>query len=60
MQAVIKEEEKRRVDTKESDISTTRPRYETSKDFMHHTARVAVVLLGGRSLTQTDVIEAPH
>ena len=27
-------------------------------DFMYHTAEAAVVLLGGRSLPQTDIIEA--
>ena len=29
-------------------------------DFTHHTAKAAVVLLGGRSLQQTDIIKAPH
>ena len=31
-QGVTEEEEKRRIETKESDTSTTRPRYETSFD----------------------------
>ena len=58
-QGVTKKEEKRRIETKESDTSTTRPRYETSfmNDFTHHTAKAAVVLLDGRSLPQTDIIE---
>ena len=32
MQGVTKKEEKRRIEAKESDTSTTRPRYETSSD----------------------------
>ena len=61
-QGVTKEEEKRRIEAKESDTSTTRSRCETSfmNDFTHHTAKAAVVLLGGRSLPQTDFIKAPH
>ena len=59
-QGVTKEEEKRRIEAKESDTSTTRPRYEMNSmnDFTHHTAEAAVVLLGGRSLPQTDIVEA--
>ena len=29
-------------------------------DFTYHTAKAAVVLLGGRSLPQTDIIKAPY
>ena len=38
---------------KESITSTIRLRCETSNDFTHHTAKVAIVLLGNISLSRT-------
>ena len=35
-------------------------KHHSMNDFTHHTAEAAVVLLGGRSLPQTDIIKAPH
>ena len=35
-------------------------KHHSMNDFTHHTAKAAVILLGGRSLPQTDIVEAQH